>query len=262
MGFFETAVIEPSQITPVLVDFWAPWCGPCRVLTPVLEKVTSAFSGRVTLVKINTEEHQDIAARFRIQSIPAVKLFDQGNAIGEFVGALPEREVVVFLNRLLPTDESRALAAAKDALRTGDRATALTALKGKIHQDSKSSEARALYAGLSYFEHRDHALALAATVREGDVGFDLADAVLTLDRLASAELPVEAKAAAEFARGSLAFRKASFGEAASEWLSSMKISRKLLDDGARRALIALFTLLGEEDPVTLEYRRAFASALY
>ena len=257
MGYFETAVLEPSKTKPVLVDFWAPWCGPCRVLGPVLDKLATANADRYTFVKINTDEHQDVATRYRIQSIPAVKLFDQGKVIAEFAGALPEREIVAWLARVLPTDEARALASAKAALHNGDRAAALQALKGKVHEDSKSSEARALYAVLGYFDKREHALALAATVREGDIGHDLAQAVVTLDGLAAS--PTDDAA---FTAGSQAFLAANFGEAAAQWLASMKRSRKVLDDGARRALIALFNFLGEEDPVTLEYRRAFASALY
>lgn len=264
MGFLETTILEPSHVKPVLVDFWAPWCGPCRVLGPVLDKLASAYADKLTLVKLNTDEHQDIAQRYRIQSIPAVKLFDQGKVIAEFVGALPEREIVAWLIRVLPTDEGRALAAAKQALHAGDRVAALQALAGKIHEDTPSSEARALYASLAYFDHPEHALALAATVREGDVGHDLASAVVTLDTLARTTVPADAKADAAKAYGDAvtALRAGDFATAASEWLSSMKLSRKLLDDGAKRALIALFNVLGEEHAVTLEYRRAFASALY
>ncbi|HSI06020.1 MAG: tetratricopeptide repeat protein [Myxococcota bacterium] len=261
MGFLEDTILEPSRKRPVLVDFWAPWCGPCRTLGPVLDRVAAKNPTRFTLVKVDTDQHQDIAARFRVQSIPAVKLFDQAKVIAEFVGALPEREVLAWLDRVLPTDEGRALAAAKEAMHKGDRAAALAALHGRIHEDTKSSEARALYAVLAYFEHREHALALAATVREGDVGFDLASAVTELDGL---DDKVEGKpeAVASYQRGIASFKAANFGEAAAAWIESMKLSRQVAQDGAKRALIALFKLLGEQDPVTLEYRRAFASALY
>jgi putative thioredoxin len=264
MGYLETAILEPSQKLPVLVDFWAPWCGPCRVLGPVLDKVAAASVGRFTLLKLNTDEQPEIAQRFRVQSIPAVKLFDKGKVIGEFVGALPEREVNAWLAKVLPTDAGRALVAAKAALQAGDRAAALAALEGHVHEDSPSSEARALFAALAYFSHRDHALALARTVREGDVGFDVASAVVELDGLdeAAIEPTAKANAAESYRQGIAAFRRGDFAGAASAWLESMKASRAVASDGARRALIALFKLLGEEDPVTLEYRRPFASALY
>lgn len=264
MGFFETHVLEASNSKPVLVDFWAPWCGPCRVLGPVLDRVASAHADRITLVKLNTDEHQDVAQRYRVSSIPAVKLFDKGKVIGEFVGALPEREVISWLNRVLPTEEGRALAAAKQALHAGDRAAALQALAGKVHEDTPSAEARALYATLAYHDHREHAVALANTVHEGDVGFDLASAVLTLDGLTQLTTPPDAKpdAVDAFSRGLAAFTAGNFDDAAVAWLDAMKASRKLHDDGARRALIALFKILGEEHPVTLDHRRAFASALY
>lgn len=264
MGFLESTILEPSNTKPVLVDFWAPWCGPCRVLTPVLDKVAAANTDRFTLVKVNTDEHPEIAQRFRIQGIPAVKLFDQGKVIAEFVGALPEREVNAWLTKVLPTDDGRALAAAKAAMRAGDRAAALAALHGHVHEDSKSSEARALYSALAYFEHREHALALAATVREGDAGFDVASAVLELDGLRPIPIDGGAKpvAAEAYTRGITHFKTGEFASAASAWIESMKASRAVAEDGAKRALIALFTFLGEDDPVTLEYRRAFASALY
>ncbi len=264
MGFLEDSILEPSRTLPVLVDFWAPWCGPCKVLGPVLDRVAAANTARFTFVKVNTDEHQDIAARFRIQSIPAVKLFDQGKVIAEFVGALPEAQIKAWLDKVLPSDEGRALTAAKDLLGKGDRAAALAALQGKVHEDAKSSEARALYAALSYFEHRDHALKLAAMVREGDQGFDLANAVVELDGLVTNDAVPEGKpeAVSAYQRGIASFKNRSFADAAAAWIESMKLSRKVADDGAKRALIALFKLLGEEDAVTQEYRRAFASALY
>ncbi len=263
MGFLEEAILEPSKKLPVLVDFWAPWCGPCRTLGPVLDRVAATNRERFTLLKVNTDEHQDIAARFRVQSIPAVKLFDQGKVIAEFVGALPERQVLAWLDQVLPSDEGRALTAAKEALQKGDRPAALAALHGRVHEDAKSAEARALYAALAYFEHHDHALKLAATVREGDLGFDIASAVVELDALvgdASAEGKPDAVSA--YQRGIASFKVGDFAAAAAAWIESMKLSRKVANDGAKRALIALFKLLGEQDPVTLEYRRAFASALY
>ncbi len=261
MGFLEDTIIEPSKKLPVLVDFWAPWCGPCRTLGPVLERVAAANKERFTFVKVNTDEHQEIAARYHIQSIPAVKLFDQGKVIAEFVGALPERQVVAWLDQVLPSDEGRALAVAREALHAGDRVAALAALHGKVHEDSKSSEARALYAALAYFEHRELALKLAATVREGDVGFDVASAVVEIDGL-SADVEGKPEAVASYQRGLACFKAGSFAEAAAAWIESMKVSRKVAEDGAKRAVIALFKLLGEEHPVTLEYRRVLASALY
>ncbi len=264
MGYLETAILEPSQTLPVLVDFWAPWCGPCRVLGPVLDKVAAANAGRFTLVKVNTDEQPEVAQHFHIQSIPAVKLFDKGKLIAEFVGALPEREVSAWLSRVLPTDDGRALKTAKAALLAGDRAAALQALEGHVHEDSPSSEARALFAALTYFTRRDHALALARTVGEGDLGFDIASAVQELDALDDNVVDPAAKAdaVAAYRKGIAEFRAGNFAAAAEAWLTSMKASRAVAQDGARRALIALFKLLGEDDAVTLEYRRPFASALY
>lgn len=104
---FDTAVIALSRRVPVLVDFWAPWCGPCRTLKPMLEKLATEYGGRFVLAKINSDEAQTVAARYAVRSIPAVKLFVNGDVVDEFAGALPEGQVRAFLDRHLPDEAER-----------------------------------------------------------------------------------------------------------------------------------------------------------
>lgn len=130
---FDTAVIALSRRVPVLVDFWAPWCGPCRTLKPMLEKLATEYGGRFVLAKINSDEAQTVAARYAVRSIPAVKLFVNGNVVDEFAGALPEGQVRAFLDRHLPDEAERlrlSAAGIADPLQRAERLRQAASLSG------------------------------------------------------------------------------------------------------------------------------------
>ncbi|MEX1158268.1 MAG: thioredoxin, partial [Thermomicrobiales bacterium] len=121
---FQSAVIEESKTRPVVVDFWAPWCGPCRILSPIIEKVAGEFEGDVVLTKLNVDENQQASAQYRVQGIPAVKAFRDGRVVNEFTGALPEPQVRAFFQSLAPTAADRASDEAEELLTGGDIAGA------------------------------------------------------------------------------------------------------------------------------------------
>lgn len=130
---FDTAVIALSRRVPVLVDFWAPWCGPCRTLKPMLEKLATEYGGRFVLAKINSDEAQTVAARYAVRSIPAVKLFVNGNVVDEFAGALPEGQVRAFLDRHLPDEAERlrlSAAGIADPLQRAERLRQAASMSG------------------------------------------------------------------------------------------------------------------------------------
>lgn len=149
---FETEVIEASQTVPVLVDFWAPWCGPCKTLGPVLEKVETAYAGRFKLVKINTEEEQQLAQAFGIRSIPTCVLMVNGQPLDGFMGALPEGQIKAFLDKHLPSeDELQAQAHAEEAqqlAQAGDTHSAQARLADALAHDPSNDDLRFDYVKL------------------------------------------------------------------------------------------------------------------
>ena len=181
---FETEVVNASLSVPVLVDFWAPWCGPCRSLGPILEKLETEYAGRFKLVKINSDEQQELAGMFGIRSIPTCVLLQGGQPVDGFMGALPEGQVRAFLDKHVPpADETQAEAevqeeSAQDALAAGDVATALEKLQHAVATDPANDEAR----------------------------FDYVKLLLQLGRVAEAQAafaPVQAKAAVDRRLGAL-----------------------------------------------------------
>jgi len=271
---FETAVMDRSLEVPVLVDFWAPWCAPCRVLGPLLEKLTEEYAGDFVLAKVNVDESPSLAGALGIQGIPAVKLFREGDIASEFTGALPEPAVREFLSRFLPSD--------------ADKQAQRAAL---LEQDGKSSEAKTIYQEILDADP-NHAKALLGLGRllmgEGSDQAALAhldkislvaDERKEADRLIAriklqeggaqdiASLQAKVKAAPnnvevrfEFAQALASMEK--YEEALTEFLAIVKTDRGFQDDGARKGMVQIFEALGSDHPLTDRFRSELAAALF
>src|SRR5882757_1196617 len=235
---FDTAVIERSREVPVVVDFWAPWCGPCRQLTPALERAAAAREGKVELVKVNTDENQSLSRSFQIQGIPAVKAFKDGREVAQFVGAQPPAQVERFFDSLVPSEVEQLVAKGDEgSLRTAlelepARRDARVKLAQILYEQGKKDEARELVEGI---EGDFAAEGLAARIRlEEQPGYS--EAFKLLD---------EGKRE----------------QALDALIASIPASDGLKDD-IRRAVVGVLAGYDPGDPTAKQYRQKLSSALY
>jgi len=277
---FMKDVIEESKRQPVLVDFWAPWCGPCRQLTPVLEKTVRAAKGKVKLVKMNIDDHPAIPGQMGIQSIPAVIAFVNGQPADGFMGALPESQVVAFLERLtkgaIGGEAKDLLNAADTALADGDAAGAATLYAELLAEDNGNVQALAglarSYVKTGALDQARQTLAMVPTSKANDAAvvaaraaLDLADQAKTVGPLAELEQKVAANPLDHQARFDLAVAlnaKGRRGDALDHLITIVKRDRKWNDDGARKQLVQFFDAWGPTDEATIEGRKRLSSILF
>jgi putative thioredoxin len=277
---FRKDVLDESKRQPVLVDFWAPWCGPCRQLTPVLEKVVQSAKGKVKLVKMNIDEHPSIAGQLGIQSIPAVIAFVNGQPADGFLGALPETQVTAFIERLtkgrIGGEEQDALKAADALLVEGDAAGAAALYAKLLSEDSGNVHALAglarCYVETDALEQAKQTLDLVPESKRSDpavaaarASLELAEQAKSLGPIAELEQKVAANALDHQARFDLAVALNAAGrkqEAVNHLLEIVRRDRKWNDDGARKQLVQLFDAWGPADDATVDGRRRLSSILF
>jgi putative thioredoxin len=279
---FVQDVIEESKRQPVLIDFWAPWCGPCRQLTPVIEKAVTAAKGKVKLVKMNIDENPEIPGQMGIQSIPAVIAFVNGQPADGFMGAVPESQVNAFIDKLtagMPGAEPTAaelLQEAEAILAEGDPATAASIYGEVIATDAGNIAAIAglarCYVETGAIEQAKQTLELVPVAKREDAAVKAVQAKIDLVEQASALGPVtelEQKVAANpldhQARFDLAIALNGANqrsEATGHLLEIVKRDRKWDDDGARKQLIQFFDAWGPTDEATVDGRRRLSTILF
>jgi len=278
-GFMKD-VIEESKQQPVLVDFWAPWCGPCKQLTPVLEKAVKSAKGKVKLVKMNIDEHPAIPGQMGIQSIPAVIAFSNGQPVDGFMGALPESQVVAFLERItkgkIGAEEMDLLKAADEALVGGNPAAAAEIYAQILSEDAGNVHALAglarCYVETGALEQAKQTLALVpeakrneAPVAAARAALEIAEQAKSLGPFAELEEKVLANPLDHQARFDLASALNAKGkreEALQQLLEIVRRDRQWNEDGARKQLVQFFEAWGPADPATVEGRKRLSSILF
>jgi len=274
---FMTDVIEASRTQPVIVDFWAPWCGPCRQLTPVLEKVVAAAKGAVRLVKVNIDENPRIAGQLRVQSIPTVYAFADGQPVDGFQGALPESQVKAFVDRLAapagPSDADALLAMAEESASLGDLGGASQAYAQVLQLDPKHLKAIAglarcylgggdvdrarEIAGLAPADSKDpDVLSVRATLALADTE---AGETAVLERRVAAD-PSDLQAKYDLALALAA--EGRFGPAADQLLAILTLDKDWSEGQARRQLLTVFEAAGPSSDVARAGRRRLSSLLF
>jgi putative thioredoxin len=272
---FQADVIDASMQVPVLVDFWAPWCGPCKSLGPMLEKLEQAYGGRFKLVKIDTDAEQQLAQHFRIKSIPTVYAFVGGQPVDQFQGALPEGKLREFIDRLMPNPSDIELEQAGAALDRGDEAAATEHAKKAIALDPSNDSARLLYAQLllgagepAAAQGQLDALSAAAKADPQVAALmqqvaDAADASKPpvphelLDRVAAH--PTDLTTRLELAEYWIEYKE---WESAFEQLLEIVLrDRAFQEDIGRRRMVQVFELAAAQPQLVSEWRRRLGGAL-
>ncbi len=269
---FDHEVIARSRQVPVVVDFWAPWCGPCRTLGPMLEKLAREANGAWVLAKVNVDENPRLSQAFRVQGIPAVKAVRDGKLVDEFTGALPETQVRAWLKRLAPNETEQLIeaavsmaasdpegAAARYRLVLGSDPTNVTALfeLGRLLLLQGDPEGTAVLRevpeGTPFYPRAQALLGLASFFAEGAN----VDSTTLNERILSQPSDM----AARYQLAALAARQGRYAAAMDQLLTIVQRDRSFRDDGARKTLLALFEAVSDDTLVT-EYRRKLASTLF
>jgi len=289
LATFAADVLEASRDVPVIVDFWAPWCGPCKTLGPSLEAAVEAAGGAVKLVKVNIDENPEIAQQLRIQSIPTVYAFRNGQPVDGFMGAIPDSQIKTFVAALAgggedhhhdhggPEHTAEVLAVAAQALEAGDVAMAAQAYGHVLqdepgHPEAVAGLARAYLVG-GDIERAQTTLQMVKPGGEQDEAIRAVEAELKLKSAPAPDLgetaSLRAKLAAEPAdhqtRYDLAMALEAAGDregALAELLELIRRDRKWNEDAARKQLVTLFEAMGPTDPRTIEARRKLSGLLF
>ncbi len=279
---FMAEVVDASFDQPVIVDFWAPWCGPCKQLGPILEKVVRAANGAVRMVKLNIDENPEIAQQMRIQSIPAVYAFKDGRPVDGFVGAQPESQVKQFVQRLGgaaagPSPIEQAMAMAKEAVQTGDHASAAALYSQILQQDKENPEALAglaraligrseLAKALQVLDGAPKELEKHAEIAAARSALELAEqAQKAMGSVGKLRARLEENPDDHEARFDLATALFGAGEreaAIDELLTLFRRDRNWDEQAARRQLVKFFEVMGATDPLTLSARRRLSSLMF
>ncbi len=263
---FQKDVIESSNNVPVLVDFWAEWCGPCKILGPILEKLAENNSGEWKLVKLNTDENQEISKKYGIRGIPNVKMFINGEVADEFTGALPEHMVKEWLKKSIPNKHSHSLKQANDLITNDKIPEAVTLLEEILEKEKDNQDAKILLAKSLLFSNTQRAVELAENIDNTPENYELAETIRIFADLfqklnLNDQMP-DSDVKDEYISAINDLQNKNFDSSLEKFINVIRNDKSYDNDGSRKACISIFKYLGEENEITLKHRRDFGSALY
>lgn len=273
---FQEGAVARSHELPVVVDFWAAWCGPCQALGPALERVAAEYEGRFLLAKVDVDGNQQLAQQFGVRGIPAVKAFVNGEVVDEFTGALPEPQIRQFIDRLIPSEADRTVARAREALDQGNTVAAEELLDQVLSEDPEHARARMALARLRLRQNRPENAAELLTrlpaAYESDPEVTGLRTRIDFARVAGEVSDEEqARAALETDPSDLdaRYRLAAYRVLAEDYESAfehlleiVRQDRTFRDDAGRLGMLALFNMLGNRDPRVSDYRRRLGRELF
>ena len=273
---FNSGVMEASYTTPVLVDFWASWCGPCKALMPIVTKLAQQYQGQFILAKVNIDEQQQLAAQFAVRSVPTVKLVKQGQVVDEFMGALPEGEIRAFLDKHIECESDRQLQAALEVYRQGDAALAIAQLQTAIQTDPDNPRLPVQLVKLMIEERRfadaeELIKTLPMDIRTSEdikgiesrlTFLNQATAGPSLDELKLRIVDDPKDCAARHQLASLYISLTEYEAALEQLLEIIRIDRKFQDDIGRKDMLKVFDILGDKHELVTTYRQKMSRLLF
>ena len=259
---FTQQVVDKSHNTPIVVDFWAPWCGPCRALGPAIEELAEEAQGKWELVKVNVDESTEVSGTYKIMSIPTVMLFVKGNPVDQFAGALPKYQIQQWLNEHLPDKRKEELQKLQTKLQGNLNEKVLAELEVFVEQNPDMGEAKLLLAGETLASSPQKARELLLEIKIGNKLYEQAEDLRNLIGLMEDVTPLDSPIASHLTQARQAFTNKDYDQALSQLIGSMQVDKSYKEELARRACIAIFHLLGESHELTQKHRPLFSMALY